>query len=406
MIYILHLILALALCATAFAGAMNAKQVRKGPAPIAIVYYLFSFIGQIFALPLLLVTVVSLWFALMSQPFLIVIALLNALTILFCLIILRDAWLGSSMLKTVVPSGAHASTWDFFIGALLPFQLPKRSVIRLKNIAYGPAGYRNKLDIYMPKNRPLSAMPILIHVHGGAWTIGRKHQQAQPLIQYLASKGYLVVDINYRLAPQYKMPVMIQDVLRAVAWVKANAASYNGNPNFIAITGGSAGGHLVALAALASNHKAFKPGFEQADCSVNACIPVYGLYDFLNRNGKIKNGLEALHSFLTRRVMPGPVKTHEAFWDEVSPLHHAHENAPPMLILHGKHDLLADFESAKGFAETLAQISSKTVIFAEMPAAQHAYDISHAPPTPEHVRTIYRFLEKVRVEATLPKNNQ
>jgi acetyl esterase/lipase len=74
-----------------------------------------------------------------------------------------------------------------------------------------------------------------------------------------------------------------------------------------------------------------------------------------------------------------------------------HPNAPPMLILHGRHDTLADFNSAKAFAQTLDKASNNGVTFVELPSAQHAYDIAHAPPTPEHVRAIYRFLESIRL---------
>ncbi|MGK0372652.1 MAG: acetyl esterase/lipase [Glaciecola sp.] len=190
---------------------------------------------------------------------------------------------------------------------------------------------------------------------------------------------------------------MIQDVLLAVAWVKANIETYNGDPNFVALTGGSAGGHLVALAGLASGLESLKPGFEQSDCTVDACVPVYGIYDFLNRNGTMSEGVNELQSFLTKLVMPGPPEMHKALWDKVSPMGHVHPDAPPMLILHGRHDMLADFESAKVFAETLNQTSKNGATFAELPSGQHAYDIAHAPPTQEHIRAVYRFLESVRI---------
>jgi acetyl esterase/lipase len=404
MIYILHFFIAIGLFSAAFCGAINSNLVRKIPL-IGIFYYVWSLVGQIFALPLMLLTIASLFFALYSQLVPWLIMLLSAASLVLYTMILVDSWIGSKALSKVAPNGNKASVLRFLIGSLFPIQLPRRDVKRLKNIAYGPAGRRNTLDIYMPQKSPVSPMPVLIHVHGGAWTLGRKHQQAQPLIQYMASKGWLVVDINYRLAPRHKMPVMIQDVLRAVAWVKANIASYNGDPQFVALTGGSAGGHLVALAALAANHEPFKPGFEHSDCSVNACVPVYGLYDFLNRNKKMKVGLKAFQSFLTKLVMPGSPTSHEAFWDEVSPLSYVRSDAPPMLMLHGRHDLLANFDSAKGFAETLAQSSNNPVIFAEMRGAQHGYDIAYASPTPEHQRAIYRFLESARANGLTTANS-
>ena len=85
---------------------------------------------------------------------------------------------------------------------------------------------------------------MLLQVHGGAWTIGNKDQQGIPLMQHLAAKGWVCVAINYRLAPRDPFPAQIIDVKRAIAWVRENIAEYGGDPDYIAITGGSAGGHL------------------------------------------------------------------------------------------------------------------------------------------------------------------
>ena len=69
-------------------------------------------------------------------------------------------------------------------------------------------------------------------------------------MQHLAAKGWVCVAINYRLAPRDPFPAQIVDVKKAIAWIRENIASYGGDPDYIAITGGSAGGHLTALAAL------------------------------------------------------------------------------------------------------------------------------------------------------------
>jgi acetyl esterase/lipase len=215
----------------------------------------------------------------------------------------------------------------------------------------------------------------------------------------MTKQGWLVVDINYRLAPRHRMPAMIEDVLRAIAWVKGNVATYGGDPGFVALTGGSAGGHLVALAALASDHEAFKPGFEKADCKVQACVPAYGVYDFLNREDIMVNEWNEAKFFLTSLVMPEPFNGPAKIWDHASPISHLRADAPPMLLLHGKHDALADFESAKMFADKLARASANPVLFAELPAAQHAYDLTYSPPTNEHVRAIERFLVSIKNSA-------
>ena len=85
---------------------------------------------------------------------------------------------------------------------------------------------------------------------------------------HLAERGWVCVTANYRLSPRATWPDQIVDVKRALAWTKANIANHGGDPGFVVITGGSAGGHLCALAALTVNVSEFQPGFEGADTSV------------------------------------------------------------------------------------------------------------------------------------------
>ncbi len=159
-----------------------------------------------------------------------------------------------SMLPTNVgiasPSVSYERNW------LNPFGYSRQGIERLKNIHYGDAE-RNLLDICrsLEPSHHKSARPVLLHVHGGGWVIGNKRQQAQPLINYLAQHGWICVDINYRLAPRNRYPDCLVDVKKAIVWIKENIANYGGNPNFIALTGGSAGGHLVRRRSRGRRHR-------------------------------------------------------------------------------------------------------------------------------------------------------
>ncbi len=90
----------------------------------------------------------------------------------------------------------------------------------------------------------------MVYVHGGAWIIGDKREQGKPMMFELVARGWVCVAINYRLSPKGTWPDHIVDVKKALAWVKEHIAEYGGDPAFVAISGGSAGGHLCALAAL------------------------------------------------------------------------------------------------------------------------------------------------------------
>jgi acetyl esterase/lipase len=184
---------------------------------------------------------------------------------------------------------------------------------------------------------------------------------------------------------------MIEDVLRAIAWVKSHAADYGANPDFVAITGGSAGGHLASLAALVRDRQQFQPGFEQVDTRVAVAVPMYGRYDFLNRH-KLLAGA-GLEPFLVKMVMPGPPDSCPELWELASPESQVHAGAPPFLVVHGSADSMIPVEEARHFVAALRAASTNPVDYAEVPGAQHGYDMvcsSWAMPT---VYAVSRFLE-------------
>ena len=109
--------------------------------------------------------------------------------------------------------------------------------------------------------------------------MGDKREQGLPMMHELARRGWVCVTVNYRLSPKATWPAHIVDCKRALAWVREHIAEYGGDPDFIAVSGGSAGGHLSALLALTPNEPEWQPGFEDLDASVDACLPFYGVYD-------------------------------------------------------------------------------------------------------------------------------
>ena len=172
-------------------------------------------------------------------------------------------------------------------------------VKKADTIRYGPHRV-NVADIWHRADLPLDGKaPVVLQVPGGAWAIGMRRPQAYPMLSHLAEHGWICVSIAYRVSPRNTWPAHIVDVKRALAWVKENIADYGGDPDFVAITGGSAGGHLTALAALTPNEPEWQPGFEDADTSVVAAVPIYGRYDWFTTQGDGTPGvhldLAALH---------------------------------------------------------------------------------------------------------------
>ncbi|MGZ4498356.1 MAG: alpha/beta hydrolase, partial [Nocardioides sp.] len=167
-----------------------------------------------------------------------------------------------------------------------PFRMKDLRVRVDKDVPYAPdLGKRGLLDVYRPAEGDLTGAPVLLQVHGGGWSIGKKDEQAIPLMQHLAAKGWVCIAINYRLSPRDAFPAHVVDVKRAIAWIRDHVEEYGGDPGYLAITGGSAGGHLCALAALTPHDPAFQPGFEDADTTVQCAVPHYGVYDFAGSTG-------------------------------------------------------------------------------------------------------------------------
>jgi len=275
-----------------------------------------------------------------------------------------------------------------------PFALRGPGVTRVRDLTYADGHARHVLDVYRPASGATNA-PVLLQIHGGGWTIGNKHEQALPLIYYLAARGWVVVTPNYRLSPRARFPDHLVDCKRALAWVRRNIAAFGGDPGFIAVTGGSAGGHLTALMALTANDPRLQPGFEDVDTRVAAAVPFYGVYDFLDRHG-LKGSGAAMVQWLERTVMPCSPTTDPELWDLASPIAQLRADAPPFFILHGTHDSLAGVEEARHFADALRGASTQPVVYAELPGAQHAWDIFRSVRAMESVQAVARFLEWVR----------
>jgi acetyl esterase/lipase len=255
---------------------------------------------------------------------------------------------------------------------------------------------RVRLDIYRPRDgAPVDEpLPAVIQVHGGGWILGSRAEQGIPLLNHMAANGWIGFNVDYRLSPRATLPEHVVDVKRAIAWVRKHADELGVDPQRIAITGGSAGGHLTALAALTPNDPSLQPGFEDADTAVMAAVPFYGIYDLEDEARRYRH----LHDWLfSKVVLKKRVEDAPELYRSVSPTHRATESAPPFLIFHGDQDTLVPVEDARAFTKKLEETSRNPVLYVEMPGAEHAFDIFPSLRTARVVECIERFL---REEAT------
>jgi acetyl esterase/lipase len=259
---------------------------------------------------------------------------------------------------------------------LRPFLVRRGDVERIADISYGDAGVHNLLDVYRHRSRP-SGGPVLVYLHGGGFTSGRKNREGRPLVYRLASQGWVCVSANYRLRPAATFPDYLVDVKKVIVWVREHGHEYGAEPGVLFVAGSSAGAHLAALTALTANDPDFQPGFESADTSVTGGVGLYGYYGTVYSDGPAS-----------------------------SPAAHVRADAPPFFAVHGDQDTYVGVKGARRFVAKLRAASANPVVYAELPGAQHTFDVFHSIRFETVVDAVEAFAAWVRSGAAAQQAGQ
>ncbi|KAG0795257.1 hypothetical protein G6F57_003454 [Rhizopus arrhizus] len=229
------------------------------------------------------------------------------------------------------------------------------------------------LDVITNNRKSAGLRPVLIHVHGGAWRAGKK-DIFYPYEKLLVSEDdWVIVNIGYRLSPKNAYPTHLIDVKRAIRWTKQNISSFGGNPDFIVLSGDSAGGHLAAMASLTANDPQYQPGFEDVDTSFRAVISVNGALDVASDHH---------HASYFSLSVANLSKVDMEFLHQHSPASLAKhvDTLVPFLCLAGERDNLVEIDMAKNFKKSYDQgrnpSSCTLVVF---PAGHHVSYVTWSP---------------------------
>lgn len=215
------------------------------------------------------------------------------------------------------------------IASLVLIALPRANAAFQTDIEYGKAaGVSLRLDAFVPDGP--GPHPAVILVHGGGWNAGDKDGGPKkgymaPMHEPLSAAGFAWFSINYRLAPAHRYPAAVEDVETAIRWLKAHAAEYHVDPRRIALSGESAGGHLVAMAAVRANDAT----------RVAAVVPFYGVFDFVAEAKRRKGGIASFTRLFGRETLDA---TMLKLMHDASPINHVRAGLPPFLLLHGTAD--------------------------------------------------------------------
>jgi acetyl esterase/lipase len=194
--------------------------------------------------------------------------------------------------------------------------MPKDGGVRLvvRDAAFGPDP-RQRLDVYAPRVPSATLRPIIVFFYGGSWNSGTKSGYAF-VGRALAARGFVVAIPDYRLVPQVRYPVFLQDNAAAVRWVRAHASELGGDADRIILAGHSAGAYDAAMLAL-------DPRWLGEDRkAVRALIGLAGPYDFLPLDGAVVQR--------TFGAVPDPIET--------QPVHFVNRHDPPAFLATGNKD--------------------------------------------------------------------
>jgi acetyl esterase/lipase len=264
-------------------------------------------------------------------------------------------------------------------------------VRELRDLAYGPHGERNLLDLYLP-DESASPRPLVVCIHGGGWAGGGK-EAYEWMGRSLAGHGFAAASITYRFWPQWLCPAAMDDAQRAVRWLRRHAAQYRLDPARVGAIGGSAGAHLAAYLGLTETRDNTDPELAAYPSRVQCVVDCYGPVDFV----AMMNSASApiVEGFIGKPLTPAT----EAEYRQASPFHLVPRDLPPFLIVHGALDTgesMGDVPIgvSAAFHEKLRQAGGDSA-FIRLETAPHGFS---GDPESEHTQRMWAaavpFLEK------------
>ncbi|MBU6253097.1 MAG: alpha/beta hydrolase [Alphaproteobacteria bacterium] len=274
------------------------------------------------------------------------------------------------------------------LGDVYPDRVTKFAdgVTGLADVVYASLpGFRPMVvDLYLPADK--APKPLIMYIHGGGWMGGHTRQSGAlanfpAVLAKLASEGFVVASLEYRLSGEAPFPAQLQDARAAIRFLKANAARYGIDPARVGVWGGSAGGHLTGLVATTCGETTVdpSPAPKGSEC-VQAAVTWYGVFDFapmLQKAATAPTPKPAEYALLRCR----PEDCTPAQVASVSPIQHVDRNDPPMLLIHGEKDQVVDVSQSHQM-EAALKSAGVPIEAIYIPAVDHSF----IGQTPESTR--------------------
>jgi acetyl esterase/lipase len=242
----------------------------------------------------------------------------------------------------------HAPAASHFSEVMTPETQDTVSV--QKDIEYGPrGGDKLLLDLYQPADAGSKPRPAIVLIHGGSWSSFDKSTMSG-MGNFLARSGFVAASVDYRLwhGTENRWPAQLDDVQRAVRWLRFNASKYNIDADRLGAFGHSSGAQLAALLGMEDTRDNSDPALAKYSSRVQAVVEVSGPTDFLTNRDP--DGDAMLANFLGG----DSTKSLEA-WRDASPVYHVAKSNAPFLIIHGTRDSDVPIAQAQELYDKLHQ---------------------------------------------------
>jgi acetyl esterase/lipase len=286
-------------------------------------------------------------------------------------------------------------------------------------------------DVWQPNATVTPSGLAFIYLHGSAWSLLDKDVGTRPFLSHLAAQGHVIMDVAYRLAHETDMMGMVNDVKRAIVWMKENADTYGVNPDTIVVGGGSAGGHLALLTAYTAHNPQFTPKeLAGKDISVCGVVSLYGptdleaMYYHTNQHLTTRLNTESAKKTVPVQMPEWIIKKmgsayHRFHFDKdfanagvfaslfgghpdecpepyvlFSPVTHVHAQCPATILIQGEHDLMASVKTTRCLRTRLVE-EKVPIVMHILPQTDHAFDLVLPKISPSAHTAIYdveRFL--------------
>jgi acetyl esterase/lipase len=279
---------------------------------------------------------------------------------------LRSSW-KVVVLFSLLGLAAHAFGADYQVQANIRYSLHPETV----------------LDIVQARAPALKNRPGVIVIHGGGWVEGDKANMLERFCLPFVEHGFVVANVEYRLAQSATAPAAVNDVLEAAKWFRDRAADYKVDPNQIIVTGNSAGGHLAMMVGMAPESAGLGPSIKIA-----AIVNFYGISD-------VPDQLQGPHlqTYAVTWVPEQPDRMELA--KKLSPITYVRKGLPPVLSIHGDADPVVPYEQSVRLTKELKAAGDQAELIT-VPGGEHGFppkEMSQLWPQ------IFKWLKKHKISS-------